>query len=128
MKERKFAVIQGQVEVEYVEIVHHSRGSVVIEIGTKQKYPQVVAYSSVELHIAASENTREDSYDKEQQATTIMFPHRYYGWDVLPEWKGRYTLRVGLYGPDKQRSGNLMEIQTQEWRIARLTAEDLAWS
>lgn len=115
-----FPVIQGQVEIEYVDVIHRSRKALVIEIGTRQKYPEVIGYSSTEMHIISSERTRENSYDHDAAASTVMFPDRCRGWDVLVEITGRYSLRAVLYRPGK-RHRDLMEEHSDQWRIDKIT-------
>ena len=89
----KFTAVEHQIEIDYVEVLRRSRGVLVAEIGTSQKYAEVLAYSGTELLLKASEMTPAHSYDENAEATSVVFPVRLRGWDAVVPCSGRYAVR-----------------------------------
>lgn len=116
----KFGVVSNQVEVEYVNVMRRSRGVLVFELGTAQKYPEVLACSGTELHLVISERTPESQRNDSQEATSVIFPRSVRGWDVITPGHGRYSLTVALYRPVRHRSPDKMIARTEEWRVEEI--------
>lgn len=123
----KFGIVAGQVEIGYVRVIRRSRGVLVAEVGTRQKYCEVGAWSGAELFVCPSEQTRKDSYDSGKSATMLVFPRSMYGASVAA-MPGRYALMVALYKPARlpwwsrwlwDQSEPLSE---EAWRIMRVGA------
>lgn len=115
----KFTVIDGQIAVEHLHVMRRERGCMIIEIGTRQKYPEIGAWSGSELLIMASERTRKDSYSKENMATCVIYPRAIRGWDVISPISARYTLYVAFYKPARlaRRYEHQFQRQAEQWRI-----------
>jgi hypothetical protein len=103
LRRRRFGVTEGQVHIEYIDIIARRFRFVLAEIGTEQKYPQISAYGGSSLLIGPSDNTVAESYDPEAALTMLHFPPWLRGWEILPEGQGRYTLRVTFYKPGRRK-------------------------
>lgn len=96
----RFGVTEGQISVDYIDIVARRHAFVLAEISTpKQKYPEIKGHSGANLQIGASESTFPESFDPNATLTLIHTPLPLRGWDVLPEGLGRHSLRVAFYKP-----------------------------
>lgn len=116
----KFGVVSNQVEVEYVDVVHRSRGALVFELGTVQKYPEVLSYGGTEMLLMTSERTPPSQRNSSQEATAVIFPRSVRGWDVVAPHQGRYSLTVALYKPIRRRGRDKMTARTEAWRIKEI--------
>lgn len=116
----KFSVVSNQVEVEYVDVVRRSRGVLVAEIGTGQKYSRVLGYTGTEVHLVTSERTPQGQRNDAPEATSVIFPRNVRGWNVVVPDMGRYSLTLVLYKPDRRRSRDKMTLRTEEWRVAQI--------
>lgn len=119
----KFDVVSNQVEVEYVAIERRSHGVLVAEIGTRQKYPEVLGYSGTELHLVTSERTPENQLNGSQEATSVIFPRAVRGWAVVAPDHGRYSLTVALYKTARRRSPDKMTARSEYWRLQMYARE-----
>lgn len=119
----KFGVVTGQVEIEYVQVIRRSRGVLVAEVGTSQKYCDVGAWSGVELFVCPSERTRKDSYDPEEPVTMLVFPRSMRG-AAVTAMPGRYTLIVALHKPSRwaRRHEASKLLSSDEWVAMRVGA------
>lgn len=116
----KFHVVSNQVEVEYINVIRRSRGVLIFEIGTVQKYPEVLAYSGTELHLVTSKRTPGTQLNESAEATSVIFPRSVRGWGMVTPSVGRYSLTVALYKPARRRTANKMIARTDEWRVERI--------
>lgn len=121
----KFDVVAHSVEVEYIDVVRRSRGVLVAEIGTRQKYPEVLAWTGCELHLMTSQRTPKFQRNESPDATSVMFPRSVRGWSVVAPGMGRYSLTIVLYKPARIRlwhrdRRNKMTARTEEWRVEQM--------
>jgi hypothetical protein len=119
----KFTAVEHQIGIEYIAVVRRSRGVLVAEIGTVQKYPELMCYSGTELVLSASRFTPERQYDPDAPATAVVFPRALRSWDVVTPDRGRYSLTIALYKPARRFQTRFTR-QNEDWRTALLTKEE----
>jgi hypothetical protein len=115
-------VISNQIEIEYVSIVHRSRGALAAEISTRQKYPEILCYSGAEMHIRASEYTRKDTYDEDAHASTLIFPRSMRG-ATLAYSTGRYTMHIALFKRNRHSRHDAAVRRDEDWRVKHILGE-----
>ncbi len=116
----KFNVVSHQIEIEYIDVVRRSYGVLIAEIGTRQKYPEVLTYSGWELNLVISERTPDSQRNESSAATSVLFPRSLRGWSIIVPNCGRYSLTLALYKPARHRNMNEMITQTEQWRIKEM--------
>lgn len=122
LRREKFITVSNQIEIEYVSIVHRSHGALAAEIGTVQKYPEILAYSGLEVHIQASESTPEGTYDKSAQASFLIYPRSMRG-AALAYSTGRYTIGIALYKRNRHSRRDVAVRRDEDWRIRYILGE-----
>lgn len=121
----KFSVVSNQVDVEYVDVLRRSHGVLVFEIGTRQKYPEVLSHGGWELDLVTSERTPDSQRNGSAEATSVLFPRGMRGWSLVIPSQGRYSLTAALYKPARRRSRDKMVPRTEEWRVRAILGD---WS
>jgi hypothetical protein len=120
-----FTITAGQMPVSYIMVTSSGRNHAAIEIGTGKKYPRLMTYGGTELHIAPSKYTHREQLDRTLPASTsIMWPDRWRGWNVIPESQGGYSIRLVLLRPDRRHYPCTIEVISEDERVARILAED----
>ena len=88
--DREIQVEQG------VDLIFERDDVRILEIQTREKYPDIYGYSGEWIHIGRSDRTP-GSRAPDAPGTQVSVPRAVRDWTVLTEGTGRYTIRVAWY-------------------------------
>jgi hypothetical protein len=117
--DREIQVEQGEIHVEGVDLIFERDDVWILEIQTREKYPDIYGYSGEWIHIGRSDRTPGPGARPDMPLTQVSVPRTVRGWTVLTEGTGRYTIRVAWY-----RLPSLLE--QRETRVTLWSDRDLA--
>jgi hypothetical protein len=94
--DRKIQVMQGEIHVESVDLIFERDDVWILEIHTREKYPDIYGYSGDWIHIGRSDRTP-GARAPDMPLTQVSVPRTVRGWTVLTEGTGRYSIRIAWY-------------------------------
>ena len=99
-RDNRVTVTPGNVLVDSVDVVRSARSFLVLLVNTRTKYPEILGTGGRQIFIHPSQYALH--VGEGDTPTTVVLPSRCRGWEVLPEYQGRYSLNIVAWKPGRR--------------------------